>query len=239
MTNTRAETTTALVHDEEPTNLPTKALPEDTDISDLAELRWPPRVSKRRIRQLYLKASEGIIDEELIDDVGYALYLRCQAILTVKEAREVRVACPRCEREGNTTLIPRQHGALNELLICPACSWQITWMEYLKTFKRRQLHSGGAVPAFQSFIQSFDRARDHRQKLIAIDRVIHEFHYSLRKEPDLPTRAAAVNLIDGRLSDVMAFLDSLTYGDASIPEMADARTSYQHEVQRLPWNPLR
>jgi len=44
------------------------------------------------------------------------------------------------------------------------------------------------------------------EKMIAIDRVIHEFHYSIKELPDLPTRLACVNLIEGRLTSVLKFL---------------------------------
>jgi len=54
------------------------------------------------------------------------------------------------------------------------------------------------------------QARTPRDKALAIDRVIHEFHYSLRDQPDRPTRPAGVNLIVGDWQDVVAFLDELS-----------------------------
>ena len=51
--------------------------------------------------------------------------------------------------------------------------------------------------------------------MLAIDRLIHEFHYSLRQPRDLPTRPVGVNLIQGRLRDVITFLNTLTYGEGS------------------------
>lgn len=53
--------------------------------------------------------------------------------------------------------------------------------------------------------------------MLAIDRVIHEFHYSLRDAPDRPTRPAGVNLIAGKLEDVVTFLNQLSGLDLPQP----------------------
>ncbi len=196
-------------------------------------VRWPSRVSKAKVRRLYQLESRGILDDELIDDVGYTLYLRCRAILQIEEARSKRlVTCPRCQSEGKTTKIQRTRGARDELIICSECDWQITWDDYQRTFKRRQLNSGGAMPAFQNFIVQFDQARTPREKIIAIDRVIHEFHYSLKSNPDLPTRPAGVNLIEGDLTDVVAFLDQLSASDA---ELQRSKTEWKQKYQAGYW----
>jgi hypothetical protein len=51
--------------------------------------------------------------------------------------------------------------------------------------------------------------------MLAIDRLIHEFHYSNKHQPDQPTRPAGVNLIVGDLEDVVRFLDELSGMDLS------------------------
>jgi hypothetical protein len=51
--------------------------------------------------------------------------------------------------------------------------------------------------------------------MLLIDRLIHGFHWYLKTGG--PTRPVAVNLIEGRLSDVVAFLDRLSYGEKSTP----------------------
>jgi hypothetical protein len=86
----------------------------------------------------------------------------------------------------------------------------MTWRDYQQTFKRQQLNPGGAVAYFQRFVDSYPKARSPRQKVLAIDLVIHSFHYSLKDQPDLATRPAGVNLISGRLKDVVRFLDELS-----------------------------
>ena len=48
-------------------------------------IKWPLKVRPHKIRQLYENDAKGIVDEDLINDVGYALYARCEAIWTVTE----------------------------------------------------------------------------------------------------------------------------------------------------------
>ena len=174
------------------------------------DVRWSPRVPKWKVRRLYERTCQGIWDEELINDVGMTLYLRCRDILTIHQAEaEKKVTCPRCDRAGKTTLIKRDGNRWTPMT-CPACGWTMTWVEYHATFQRRQLNPGGAVTYFKDFTTAFERRHDPKERMLAIDQVIHAFHYSLRELPEQPTRAAGVNLIDGKLGEVVAFLNELS-----------------------------
>jgi hypothetical protein len=51
---------------------------------------WARHVSREKIRQLYRQDAQGIVDEELIDEVGTALYARCQSILLLSSAQVCR-----------------------------------------------------------------------------------------------------------------------------------------------------
>jgi len=179
------------------------------------DIHWSPRVTKWKLRHLYQRVAEGIWDEDLINDVGMILYMRCRDILVIHRARTRReVTCPRCGNAGRTALVPRT-GGRDSLLSCPECGWELTWRRYHRSFQRRQLNPGGAVEGFEGFMQRFRSTKGPKDRMLAIDRVIHEFHYSLKKEPDQPTRAAGVNLISGDLTDVVTFLDEL--GSMDLP----------------------
>ena len=182
------------------------------------EIEWAPRLPKWKLRRLYESDAQGLLDEDLLDDVGFTLLERCRDILKVHSAQQGRVHCARCDHAGQTTLIERPHSGgdpRDVLLTCPRCGWQITWGEYHHSFKRKQLNPGGAVETFAVFTQNFPLARTPQAKMAAVDRLIHEFHYSYQSLPDLPTRPVGVNLIEGHLEDVIAFLDALTFGDAT------------------------
>jgi len=202
----------------------------------LADVTWAARVPREKIRRLYESDARGLLDDELLDDVGISLYMRCDDILTVKAAREGAVKCPRCARLGRTTMLPRQHhkgDVRDQPIRCPDCSWRTTWGEYAKSFKRAQLHSGGAVPAFETYLREYPRARSPKEKLLVVDRLIHEFHYSLRQFPDHPTRPAAVNLIEGKMTAVIAFLDELTYGSELPRAVRERQAEWKAKVAAM------
>jgi endogenous inhibitor of DNA gyrase (YacG/DUF329 family) len=197
------------------------------------DICWPPRVPKHKIRRLYESDAQGMLDQDLVNDVGISLLVRCESILTVFEAKHGRVKCPRCARQGQTTVIlPHSGDVRDQLLECPVCGWQLTWGEYALSYKRKQLNPGGAVSAFARYIEHYRLARTPQGKLLAIDRLIHEFHYSLVHRPDLPTRPAGVNLIQGKLADVIQFLDDLTYGPQSSKELLDRRQEWTGTMVR-------
>jgi hypothetical protein len=50
-------------------------------VSIVERIQWANRVSQIKIWQLYQSDARGILDEELIDEVGIALYARAQSIL--------------------------------------------------------------------------------------------------------------------------------------------------------------
>ncbi|MEZ4835179.1 MAG: hypothetical protein R2873_24865 [Caldilineaceae bacterium] len=58
---------------------------------------WAHRLRKSQIERLYQSCSQGFVDEELIDEVGFALYSRCLSMLEVREAMFGRLPCPGCD----------------------------------------------------------------------------------------------------------------------------------------------
>ena len=171
--------------------------------------RWAPRVSKQKIERLYHSSAQGLLDHELIDEVGYALYARCQSMLEVTEiVRTGRPKCPQC----STVLPERDYGQRNELLTCPECGWRCPAQVYRKTYARKNLGTGGLDEQIREFMTRFTSARSHSDKLVLIDTLIHLFHWSSDQG-----RPLATALIAGRMKDTMAFLDRLSYGD-SVPD---------------------
>ena len=185
-------------------------------------IQWGPRLRKITVRRLYTSYMAGFGFEDLLDDVGTALYIRCSDILYLRDARERGWRCLPCESspdaigpgprmQATGRRDPHFTGHGDELFACPVCGWEFSFGAMRNTFRNKQLHSGGAVDAFEGFVKAWPAAvGDVHAKMRAVDMLIHSFHYSLRSEPDLPIRAAGVNLIEGRLKDVLAFLDALS-----------------------------
>ena len=183
--------------------------------------RWAGRVPQQKIKQLYETDAKGIYDEELIDDVGWGLYARCQSLLEAEAARGGRAKCHQC---GG---LIQHSGQRDELLGCPECGWQITWGAYFRSIQHRQLSGPDLVSLLTDYVARFPRATAPREKMLLIDRLVHGFHWSVKTGPRRP---AAVNLIGGRLSEVIQFLDSLTYDDRSTPGTKERHVAWRKDM---------
>lgn len=193
---------------------------------------WAPRVTQAKIRQFYETDAKGIYDDDLIEEVGYSLLARCQSFVEAKEAVAGRARCPCC-----STIIPHT-GRKDDLLRC-TCGWELTWGEYFKTIQHKQL--SGAEPVFEqfnAFIKALPSARTPQEKVLLIDCLIHGFHWYYKTNG--PTRPVAVNLIEGSMGEVVAFLDNLNYGEKSTPETAENLAQWNKNIEaNRNWYPSR
>ena len=81
------------------------------------------------------------------------------------------------------------------------------------------------MAAFQRFVMKYPQCRSQEDKIIAIDRLIHEFHWILideEKDPS-PWKPAGVNLLRGSTTQVVEMLNELTYGENTPPELLEGR----------------
>ena len=196
-----------------------------------ADVRWAPRVPQEMIRSLYEQDALGIRDEDLLAEVGWRLKARCESFLGAVEATNGRAPCPKCGTSIAHSSRPE------ELLECPACAWSLSWKEYFSTIQHKQL--SGAEPVlilFREYIQGFTRAVEAEEKMLAIDRLLHGFHWwTLQNEE---TRATGVNLIEGKHHEVVDFLDRLTYGESSTPGTRQTWVAWREIIDRIAekWN---
>ncbi len=183
---------------------------------DIAK-HWAPRVDPQSIRRLYKSDAKGLVDEDLINDVGFALYARCETIRIVTERR-----CPECEGEmpfGGKTIGAKR----NESLTCPDCGWTTTWACYHKSYKGRRIFGGRAYSAFLLFAKEFKAKRSPRQRMLAIDRLVHSVHEDANGGAAGP---GAVNLLDGKMHEILEILDDLANGDTGVAATSTVRREY-------------
>ena len=189
---------------------------------------WAPRVSQKEIRRFYETDAKGIYDEDLIAEVGYGLFARCESFIIANRAREGELPCPQCAQ-----LVRRE-----EVLRCP-CGWELPWADYFRTIRHKQL--SGAAPVlkqFREFVAAFPLARTPKDKVLLVDRLIHGFHWYYKTNG--PTRPVAVNLIEGRLDEVVAFLDRLSYDEKSTPGLKENRAEWNKNIEvNEGWYPSR
>src|SRR6266542_3079726 len=154
-------------------------------------LRWAPKISQIKVRRLYELDSQSIIDLDLINDVGWALWERCESILTVTTAHYGHVLCPTCG-----AVIERQNPwTADENVECTKCDWHIPWATYHQSYRGKQLFGANAVGIFEAYHKAFPLAQKANEKMLLIDQLIHAFHVSLKEIG----RPVAANLIEGSL----------------------------------------
>jgi len=195
------------------------------------EIQWARRVKPEKIRRLYTLDAKGIVDEDLIDEVGYAMYARCHSIRVATRAHAGKAMCPRCRGDVLRSDPDWRTWRKDEPLACP-CGWSTTWGEYHRSYQGKQLHGGQAYPMFRAFIDRWPTARTPRDKLLAIDELIHACHGSFKGEMGRP---AACNLIEGTARDLVPFLDELAYGAASTPGVTETRARWLEGVESSRW----
>jgi hypothetical protein len=189
--------------------------------------RWAPKVPRGKIRRLYETDAQGILDTDLIDEVGWALWERCDSILVVTAAHNGRITCPSCG-----TAIEHPGGwSDEETIACAACDWQLPWAAYHQTYRGKQLFGANAVDIFEAYHRAFPKAQAGNEKMLLIDGLIHAFHVGLA---DIG-RPVAANLIEGSLKDVIHFLDALTNGPASAAGLGDSHQAWRQTLTAASW----
>jgi hypothetical protein len=193
------------------------------------EIRWARRVGPEKIRALYAMDAKGIVDEELIDEVGYAMLARCMSIQDVTRAHFGRARCPRCRAEVRHT------GVKDAVMTCP-CGWNTTWREYHNSYRRKQLVGGAAYPIFKAFLERWPLARTARDKMLEIDRLIHACHGEFKGGMGRP---AACNLIEGTMFELITLLEGLAYGDASTSGVKETRQRWDAGLRNAWYTKMR
>ena len=164
------------------------------------EIRWAPRVPMEWLKRLYEQDAMHITDEELIDKVGYRLYERCRDCMLVVDSVRGVYACPGC----------RLSCALSgDLLSCSSCGWTSPLDEFRRSWRHKELNADTTF--MEQFVVEWDRARSPKQRMLAIDGVIHRWHHETKNKG--LGRPVGLNLIEGSRRQVIAFLDGLSSGE--------------------------
>lgn len=164
------------------------------------KFRWPDKLNINKLKQLYLLDSKGIQDEELADEIGLTLYLRCK---NGKEDMELleryMIRCHNCNS------VIEGHDDFREC----KCGYQYSYREYRRNYRKNNMPSGAAAKVFDEYIQNWIRAQGYNSKMILIDKLLHEFHLSLVS--GAIHRPVAMNFIDGTREKVTNIINELAY----------------------------
>jgi hypothetical protein len=158
-------------------------------------LAFAPKLPVALVVRLYRADALGARDDELVAEVGWRLYARCQDVLLVSDSL---VRCPECRTTFEVPWIgqPEERPAA-----CMGCGWSITAGQYHASWRHHDLRGANARSAFASFVERFPGAATYQERMLLIDRLVHAVH----KTGGL----AARNLFEGRARRVVEQLDQL------------------------------
>ena len=182
---------------------------------------WEGRVPREKIARLYSVDASGLIDEELIEDVGIRFLARIESIFKARKANSGHASCPLCDVEI------RHDRQKETVLRCDTCNWELSWAAYHKSIRGKHLAAAGLGAYLSDFARDYPRAKSAGAKMVLIDTLIHRYHWEL--EGGL-TRPGATDLIGGRRSEILEFLNELTYGENSTPEVLATRDQWIEKV---------
>jgi hypothetical protein len=166
------------------------------------KIRWAPRVPMDWIQLLYERDGQGIVDDELLDKVGYRLYDRCCDSIAVSESVTGNFICLACRMKATLR---------DDVIRCDACRWTCSLNDFRSAWRHLELNADTTF--MKIFVRSWMAARSAREKMIAINDVIHRWHHETKlAEKGAVGRPVGVNLIEGSRKQVIAFLDRLTDG---------------------------
>lgn len=190
---------------------------ESVDIRKHNKFRWPDKVARSDLLRLYTGEARGMLDEDLLDDIGFAFYARCKRGMEARALMEKgRIICHHCGAILVGGRVSRTGAALmksadNYKPINCACGYSYTYREYRRSCNSENMPGGRATPIFERFIEKWPECRDSRAKMLLIDWLIHECHVTLMSGDK--GRSVGVNLIEGTVKQVTELITRLAYGE--------------------------
>jgi hypothetical protein len=179
-------------------------------------IRWAPMLPAHELVALYEADAQGLLDDDLLDDVGWRLWERLVDVLLVSDGR---VRCPGCGTELQVRAPGRDP---DEVVACPGGDWQVTPRAWHASWRHRDLN--GRCEQFERYTAAWPAARTVRDRMLLIDAVVHALHVASRD--DAPGNFAARNFLEGSRPKIVALLDALAHGPGS-HIAADARARWQ------------
>ena len=181
----------------------------------LNQFKWNKKVSRGDLYKLYQGESRGLIDEELLDDIGLTFYLRCKQAKEVRECMDKgQIICHHCGAiltggrvSPNGSILTKNTD--NYLPINCGCGYSYTYREYRRNCNSVSMPGGRATPVFDKFLHKWPGCKDVNSKMLLIDWLIHECHVTLMSGEK--GRSVCVNLIEGTVKQISDLIMKLAY----------------------------
>jgi hypothetical protein len=166
------------------------------------------------LKRLYDADARGLQDLELCEEVGCALFARCE---TFELVRASRVRCPGCRTVFGV--------AREGVSACPSrsCDFSTSFPDYRASVRRHYAWPGRGGDAFAAFHRQYPAARTYAQKIVLIDQLIHSFHIDEKR--GAPVKSVASKLLEGNKKGVVRFLDELSARDPEAKQAWRSKTA--------------
>ncbi len=194
------------------------------------KFHWAKRVSRRDIQRLYESDARGMLDEELLDKVHFAIHARVGDMFEVREAQQFgRIKCRNC---GAPIREPYRMGSPNKnnVLKCDQCGWQVTCGEFYDSYTGGSMLPGSVLNLFEDYLARVPNAKTAPEKMLLIDWLIHQFHVN----QGVARMPVGVNVIQGTTDQVRELIESL----AGSPSSTQGLSSLE-EWRAVYYNPVR
>ena len=179
-------------------------LTENIDLEKFNKFKWAKKASRNDLLRLYQSDSKGMINEDLLDEVGFTFYVRCKQAKEVMELLEKgKILCHHC----GAVLQAQSYTAPMKC----RCGYIYTYREYRRSCRAASMPAGRATPIFNDFIEKWAACKTVSQKMITIDWLIHECHVTLMS--GAKGRSVCINLIEGSLKQISELIMKLAYGN--------------------------
>ena len=194
------------------------------------KFHWAKRVSRTDIQRLYESDARGMLDEDLLDKVHFAVHARVCDMFEVREAQQTgRVKCRNC---GAPIPQPYQMGShsKNNVLKCAQCGWQVTCGEFYESYTGGSMLPGSVFNLFESYLERFPKAKTAPEKMLLIDWLIHQFHIN----QGVARMPVGVNVIQGTTNQVRELIETLAGSPNStqgLSSLEDWRAVYYDPVR--------
>ena len=189
---------------------------EHVDPEKFNKFKWCKKVPRNDIVRLYRSDAKGLLDEELLDEIGYTFYTRC---VQAKEAHTCmergEIICHHCRSILKARDVSQNGWFIlgeNSPVHC-ACGYSYTYREYRRSCNSANMPAGAAAPIFHDFMKKWFECKDAKSKMMLIDWLIHQFHVALMA--DVKGRSVCRNLIEGTTAQIADLINNLAYGDVT------------------------
>ncbi len=168
----------------------------------LNKFTWIPALPPTKLRELYRTSANGMLDQDMLEEIGLLFFLRCQQ--GVEEFTLLRSGKLKCHHCG--FILSEKEG----LMVCK-CGYQYTFKEYINSFNAHRMPGGNALHIFSEYVEKWPKARTDFQKMNLIDWMIHQCHISMSS--GLRLRSILKNLIDAPQKTAEKLILELAYDD--------------------------